>query len=278
MADEATLRDKTILITGGTGSLGQEVAKAVLAHNPASVRILSRNEYYQFEMKRKFNCDKLRFLIGDIRDRDRMYRASNNCDIIIHTAALKHVSFCEYNPIEAVKTNILGAVNIIDAAIDNGVGKVLAISSDKAVRPINLYGSTKLVMEKLFIDANVYGGKFSCVRFGNFIGSKGSLVDILQSQPDTIEVPDENMTRYWITLGEAALFTIKSLLMMNGGEIFIPKMTEESVTQVISRVSPNSKVKVTGVRMPEKICEDLLSPYEQTVAEEREDCWILSQR
>lgn len=275
MADKTSLRDKIILITGGTGSLGQELTRLILTHNPRSIRILSRNEYYQFEMKQHFNNKIIRFLIGDVRDRDRIYRATQGCDAVIHTAALKHVSFCEYNPIEAVKTNILGSINVIEAALDNHIEKVIAISSDKATSPINLYGATKSVMEKLFIDANVYGGKFSCIRFGNFIGSKGSLIDTLRDQPEKLEVPHKEMARYWISLEDAAQFTLKSLDDMTGGEIFIPKMPMEYVTDVIADKSPNTKIRITDLKVPEKIYEDLLTEYESGKTEEKEDCWVL---
>ena len=201
------LNDKTILITGGTGSFGKKFTQMVLEkYNPKKLIIFSRDELKQHEMRVSgFNDDRLRYFIGDVRDKERLYRAMRDVDIVVHAAALKQVPACEYNPLEAIKTNINGAANIIDAAIDVGVEKVLALSTDKAVNPINLYGATKLVAEKLFVQANSYSGRggtrFSCVRYGNVIGSRGSVIPLFKKQRESgrITLTDERMTRFWIT-------------------------------------------------------------------------------
>ena len=195
------LDDKTILVTGGTGSFGQKFVEMVLLnHNPKAIRIFSRGEFLQWEMQKKFNDERLRFFIGDVRDKDRLSRAMNGVDIVIHAAALKHVPIAEFNPIEAIRTNVDGTANVVDAAIDNNVEKVLLISSDKAVNPVNLYGATKLCAEKLFIQANAYVGdrktRFSCVRYVNVLGTRGSIVPLFleQKKSGTVTVTDEKMT------------------------------------------------------------------------------------
>ena len=200
-------------------------------HDPESIRIFSRGEKLQLDMQNKFKDDRLRFFIGDVRDKDRLQRAMTDADIVVHAAALKQVPACEYNPIEAVRTNVDGAINVIDAAIDSGVDKVMAISTDKAVHPVNLYGATKMVAEKLFIQGNSYTGfnktRFSCVRYGNVIGSRGSVIPLFLEQKKTGEVTitDENMTRFWIRLDEGVKFVIDSIGKMHGGEVFIPKIS-----------------------------------------------------
>ena len=261
------------LITGGTGSLGQAVTRHILDKEPdCSIRIYSRNEYFQVEMERTFNDKRLRFLIGDVRDKDRLSRACNGIDNVIHCAALKHVPVCEYNPIEAVKTNINGTVNIIDACIDNNVKKCLAISTDKAVNPINLYGGTKLVAEKLLTYGNIYGNTmFSCVRFGNFIGSSGSVIPLFlkQKSEGKITITDENMIRYWIGFNEAVQFIYKFVEVMEGKEIFIPKMERMSVKEWIDIIAPEAEQVVTGIRDGEKL-EELM--YSQEEEKELIDC------
>ena len=213
------LEDKVILLTGGSGSFGQKFTEIALReHNPRAIRIFSRGELLQQEMRRRFNNDpRLRFFIGDIRDRERVYRAMTGVDIVVHAAALKQVPTCEYNPIEAVRTNIDGAINVVDAAIDSGVERAMAISSDKAVHPVNLYGTTKLVMERLFVQANVYAGerkaRFGCVRYGNVIGSRGSVIPLFleQRKSGEITITDERMTRFWITLEQGVRFAINCI-------------------------------------------------------------------
>lgn len=264
------LKGKVILITGGTGSFGHKFVEVVLRdHNPTVVRIFSRGELLQQEMRQKFNNDeRLRFFIGDVRDRDRVYRAMNGVDIVVHAAALKQVPTCEYNPIEAVRTNIDGAVNVVDAAIDNGVEKAIAISSDKAVQPVNLYGATKLVMERLFVQANVYTGRqkarFSCVRYGNVVGSRGSVVPLFleQRKNNEITITDERMTRFWITLEQGVRFVIDHIERMYGGEIFIPKIPSMKVTDLAEAIAPEAKRKITGIRPGEKINEILITEEE----------------
>jgi len=263
------VRDKVVLITGGTGSLGEPVTRLLVGD--CVVRVLTNNEYELAEMESHFNNSNIRFLMGDIRDSDRIHRAMNGVDIVIHTAALKHVPICEYNPIEAVKTNVIGSINVIDAAIDNGVDRVIAISSDKAVHPINIYGATKLTMEKLFIQANVYGNtKFSCIRFGNFQGSRGSVLPLWYEQlerNEPITVTEQDMTRYWITLDKASEFVVRCISEMNGGEIFIPKMPEEDLMELAKVMAGEQGFRFIGKRPGEKLHEMLFAE-----GEEPEDC------
>lgn len=278
-----TLENKVILVTGGTGSFGQKFTEIVLRdYNPRVIRVLSRGELLQFEMQRKFNDHpKLRFFIGDVRDRERLYRAMNDVDIVVHAAALKQVPTAEYNPIEAVRTNIGGATNVIDAAIDNGVEKAIAISTDKAVHPVNLYGATKLVMERLFTQANVYTGRraarFSCVRYGNVVGSRGSVVPIFLQQGKTgkITITDEGMTRFWITLEQGVHFVISCLDRMQGGEIFIPKIPSMKVTDLADVIAPQAKKEIIGIRPGEKVNEVLLTQEEARHAREFDNYFVI---
>jgi UDP-N-acetylglucosamine 4,6-dehydratase (inverting) len=278
--------NKVILVTGGTGSFGKKFTQILLKeHNPKAIRIFSRGELKQQKMQEQFqefpNSEKLRFFIGDVRDRDRLYRAMNGVDIVVHAAALKQVPTCEYNPIEAVKTNINGAANVIDAAIDNNVEKVIALSTDKAVHPVNLYGATKLVAEKLFIQGNSYAGgrktKFSCVRYGNVVGSRGSVIPIFKRQKNdgTITITDEKMTRFWITQEQAVHFIIDCLDKMKGGEIFIPKIPSMKVVDLAEVIAPKSEKKVTGIRPGEKLNEILLTEEEARNAKEFENYFII---
>jgi len=261
------MENKVVLITGGTGSFGEALTNELLKLNPQVIRVLSNDEDAMVSMQRKYENKNLRFLVGDVRDKARLYRAMNGVDIVIHSAALKHVPICDFNPFEAVKTNILGSMNVVDAAIDNMVCKVLAISSDKAVHPINLYGSTKLTMEKLFIQADVYGKtKFSCVRFGNFQESRGSLMPLIRQQLEAgeiITITDKEMARFWITLEDAARFTVACLNRMEGKEIFIPKMPEKQIAEIIEALAPNAPYKIIGKRQGEKLHELLWSEGEE---------------
>lgn len=267
---------KVILLTGGTGSFGQKFTELALKElNPKVIRIFSRGELLQQEMRQRFNDDpRLRFFIGDVRDRDRVHRAMNGVDVVVHAAALKQVPTCEYNPIEAVRTNIEGAINIIDAAIDSSVQKVIAISSDKAVHPINLYGATKLVMERLFVQANVYTGgrksRFSCVRYGNVVGSRGSVIPLFlqQRRNGKITITDERMTRFWITLEQGVRFVIDCISRMHGGEVFIPKIPSMKVMDLADIVAPKAKREVIGIRPGEKVNEILLTEEESRHAQE----------
>ena len=278
--------NKVILVTGGTGSFGKKFTEIVLKeYNPKVIRIYSRDELKQQQMRVQFqefyNDEKLRFFIGDVRDKNRLYRAMNGVDIVVHAAALKQVPACEYNPIEAVKTNISGAANIIDAAIDNNVEKVMALSTDKAVHPVNLYGATKLVAEKLFIQGNAYAGerriKFSCVRYGNVVGSRGSVIPVFQEQKKngTITITDKRMTRFWITQEQAVHFIIECIERMKGAEIFVPKIPSMKIIDLAKAVAPQSKIKITGIRPGEKINEILLTEEEVRYAKEFKNYFVI---
>lgn len=277
------LQNKIILITGGTGSFGQKFTEIVLSeHNPKAVRIYDNRELAEVEMERRFNDSRLRFFIGDVRDRNRLYRAIRGVDVVVHAAALKHVPVCEYNPIEAIKTNIEGAINVIDAAIDNSVEKVMAISTDKAVYPVNLYGATKMVAEKLFIQGNSYvgGGKktiLSCSRYGNVLGSSGSVVPLFYEQKKNgeITITDEKMTRFLITLKQGVRFVIKCIEIMKGGEIFIPKIPSTKVTDLAEVIAPGIKRRTTGIRVGEKIHEILLTEEEARHGKEFDDYFVV---
>jgi len=279
---EYDITDKTILITGGTGSFGKKCIEVLLGKwSPKKLIIFSRDELKQHEMHQQSDDPRLRFFIGDVRDRDRLYRAMNGVDIVIHAAALKQVPACEYNPFEAVKTNILGAVNVIDAAIDNGVSKVLALSTDKAVNPVNLYGATKMCAEKLFVQGNAYSGaggtQFSCARYGNVIASRGSVIPIFQQQRETgvITVTDKRMGRFWITLEKGVDFVLGNIARMHGGEIFVPKIPSMNIMDLVEAIAPECKVEFTGIRGGEKIHEFLLSSDESRQALEFPDMFVI---
>lgn len=277
------MHNKVILVTGGTGSFGQKFTEIALEeHNPKAIRIFSRGELLQQNMRQKFNNDpRLRFFIGDVRDRQRVYRAMNGVDVVIHAAALKQVPTCEYNPIEAVRTNVDGAINVIDAAIDNGVERAVAISSDKAVHPVNLYGATKLVMERVFAQANVYTGgrkiKFSCVRYGNVIGSRGSVIPLFveQRKDGVITITDDKMTRFWITLEQGVRFVIDCISRMHGGEIFIPKIPSMKITDLADVAAPKAERQIIGIRPGEKVNEILLTEEESRHALEFHNYFVI---
>lgn len=273
------LDDKTILITGGTGSFGKCFTKYILDnYNPKKIIIYSRDEYKQFIMQNEFKeySDKLRFFIGDVRDKDRLYRAFKGVDYVIHAAALKQVPACEYNPNEAIKTNIHGAMNIIDAALDTGVRKVVALSTDKAVNPVNLYGGTKLVSDKLFIAANAYSGlndiNFSIVRYGNVAGSRGSIIPffnkLIQQGCKDLPITDYRMTRFWISLEEGVKLVIKALEEATGGETFISKIPSFKITDLAKAMLPDCNMPEVGIRPGEKLheimvtTEDSMTTYE----------------
>jgi len=272
MVDKVILEDKVVLITGGTGSFGQKFTKKILIeYKPQKVIVYSRDEYKQYLMHRKLEEyeEQMRFFLGDIRDKSRLCRAFEGVDYVVHAAALKQVPALEYNPTEAVNTNVMGADNIVDAAIDAGVKKVIALSTDKAVNPINLYGATKLVAEKIFVAANAYAGgrvKFSVVRYGNVVGSRGSVIPLFLSlkEKGVREVPitDPRMTRFWITLEEGAELVIKALEEAEGGEIFVPKIPSMKVTDLAIAIDPNFKFKTIGIRPSEKVHETLVSEDE----------------
>ena len=267
--------DKVILVTGGTGSFGKKFAEILTTeYNPKNLRIFSRGELLQMEMQNAFRDNRIRFLIGDVRDKNRLSRAMNGVDIVIHAAALKQVPTCEYNPIEAVKTNIDGSMNVIEAAIDNSVEKIMAISTDKAVHPVNLYGATKMVAEKLFVQANTYTGtrktKFSVVRYGNVVGSRGSVIPLFREQAKTgqITITDKRMTRFWLTLDQGVRFVIQSLEFMQGGETFVPKIPSMKITDLATVTSPGVKTTEIGIRPGEKLHEVLLTEDESRHAKE----------
>ncbi|WP_444550124.1 UDP-N-acetylglucosamine 4,6-dehydratase (inverting) [Candidatus Magnetomonas plexicatena] len=264
---------KTILVTGGTGSFGKELAKFILKkYKVKKLIIFSRDEFKQYEMSAQFKTPQypIRYFIGDIRDRERLYRAFNGVDYVIHAAAMKHVLAAEYNPLEVVKTNIIGAENIVDAAIDNGVKKVIALSTDKAVSPLNLYGATKLAMEKIFVAAGAYVGgkdtKFSIVRYGNVVGSRGSVVPLfhklIRSGIKELPITDERMTRFWITMEESVELVLEALDESVGGEVFVPKIPSMKITDLAKAVCGDCKFKFSGVRPGEKIHETLISEDE----------------
>ena len=267
------LNDKTILITGGTGSFGKKFLEMIFErYNPKKVIIYSRDEFKQSVMKTEYadkvDMSKVRFFIGDIRDRERLYRAFAGVDYVIHAAAMKQVPTCEYNPFEAIKTNIHGAQNVIDAALDCGVKKVVALSTDKAVNPINLYGGTKLVSDKLFIAANAYRGTnyqtiFSVVRYGNVAGSRGSVIPIWQNIIDkggnTLGVTDMRMTRFWITLEQGVELVFKALAESKGGETYISKIPSFHIGDLAKAMLPNCKINEFGIREGEKLHEIMVT-------------------
>ena len=258
-------KDKTILVTGGTGSFGKNFVGRVLETEVKKVIVFSRDELKQYEMAQEFTDPRIRFFIGDVRDKDRLFRAFDGVDIVVHAAALKHVGVCEYNPFEAIKTNILGAQNIIETAIDRGVEKVIALSTDKAANPVNLYGATKLASDKLFVAANSYSGskktRFAVVRYGNVVGSRGSVVPFFNKVKETGRIPitDERMTRFWITLDQGVQFVIDNLARMKGGEIFIPKIPSMKVTDLATAIAPDCKMEIVGIRPGEKLHETMIT-------------------
>lgn len=264
------LNNKSILITGGTGSFGKAFTKYVLEnYDPRKIIIYSRDEFKQFNMQNEFreHASKMRFFIGDVRDRDRLRRAFEGVDYVIHAAALKQVPACEYNPAEAIKTNIHGAQNVIDAALDMGVKKVVALSTDKAVNPVNLYGGTKLVSDKLFIAANAYAGTkdicFAIVRYGNVAGSRGSVIplfqEIVEKGGTELPITDFRMTRFWISLREGVELVIKALEEARGGETFISKIPSFKVTDLAEALLPGCKMKEVGIRAGEKLHEVMVT-------------------
>jgi len=273
-----------ILITGGTGSFGKRFVEIVLKkHKPNRVIIYSRDELKQYEMAQKFNQSCMRYFIGDVRDKQRLQKAMNGVDFVVHAAALKHVPIAEYNPMECIKTNINGAQNVIDASIECGIKKVIALSTDKAANPINLYGATKLASDKLFVAANNITGNqnilFSVVRYGNVLGSRGSVVPffkkLLNEGAKEIPITDEHMTRFWITLTQAVEFVLKNFQRMQGGEIFIPKIPSMKITDMAKALAPNLPQKVIGIRPGEKLHEIMIPKDDSRLALEFDDHYVL---
>jgi len=275
--------NSSILITGGTGSFGNACTKYLLTHyTPAKVIIFSRDEFKQYEMSKRFSPDKypaIRYFIGDVRDKERLYRAFSGVDYVIHAAAIKHVPAAEYNPLEAIKTNITGASNIIDAAIDLNVKKVIALSTDKAVSPINLYGATKLCSDKLFAAANAYSSatRFSIVRYGNVLGSRGSVIPFFLQQRSTgvLPVTDPRMTRFWITLEGGVRFVLDSFHRMQGGETFIPKLPSMNIMDLARAIGPDCRIDLVGIRPGEKIHELMIPRDEGRNTREFEDHYVI---
>lgn len=263
------IKGNVILVTGGTGSFGRIFISEILArHDPAAVRIYSRDELKQYELTAALDDSRVRPLIGDVRDRERLTHAMREVDVVVHTAALKQVPICEYNPFEAIQTNVVGAENVVAAALANEVPKTLALSSDKAVNPVNLYGATKLCAEKIFSQGNVYAGglksRFASVRYGNVVGSRGSVIPLFKRQAEDGEltITDEDMTRFWITLQQAVAFVIACLGRMEGGEVFVPKIPSMRVTDLADAIAPDARRRMIGVRPGEKINEVLVTPDE----------------
>ncbi len=266
------LNGKNILITGGTGSFGKKFVQIVLKRfNPAKLIIYSRDELKQYEMSQVFNDKRMRYFIGDVRDLARLDSAMSGVDICIHAAALKHVPIAEYNPTECIKTNINGASNVIEASLNNGVSHIIALSTDKAANPINLYGATKLCSDKLFVSANNIKGakkcKFSVVRYGNVIGSRGSVIpffkNLIQNGAKEIPITDERMSRFFITLEQGVNFVIENLARMHGGEIFVPKIPSMKMIDLAKALAPNLEIKIIGIRPGEKLHEVMI-PYDDS--------------
>jgi len=272
MASNDIFKGKTVLVTGGTGSFGQRFVRKLLdTGSIKKVIVFSRDEFKQHQMQQAIPDPqrKLRFFLGDVRDLPRLNRALSGVDYVVHAAALKQVPALEYNPLEAIKTNVFGTQNVIEASLDNGIKKAVFVSTDKAVSPINLYGATKLCAEKLFVAANAYrkntnATSFSLVRYGNVVGSRGSIVDILRAQRDkgAVILTDNRMTRFWITVDQGVQLVIDALGLMRGGEIFVPKLSAAKVADLISAFAPKATVRVVGIRPGEKLHETLLTEDE----------------
>ena len=280
------LNNKSILITGGTGSFGKKFTERILAeYKPKKIIIYSRDEYKQYLMQKQFSKynDILRFFIGDVRDKERLYRAFDGVDVVIHAAALKHVTAAEYNPIEAIKTNIHGAMNIIDAAIDRKVEKIVALSTDKAVNPINLYGATKLVSDKLFVSSNCYVGNkpttFSVVRYGNVTGSRGSVVPFFKTLIDKGEnilpITDFRMTRFWITLDQGVDLVFKAIDEAKGGEIYVSKIPSYKITDLALAMKNGAELKEIGIREGEKLHEVMITEEDSRFTYDYGDHYII---
>ncbi len=277
-------KDKVVLVTGGTGSFGKKFVEVLLgkAAAPKKIIVFSRDELKQHEMRAGgFDQSNLRYFIGDVRDEARLYRAMTGVDIVIHAAALKQVPSCEYNPHEAVLTNVMGARNVIEASINAGVKKVLAISTDKAVSPANLYGATKLVAEKLFVHGNAYSGgkepRFSCVRYGNVVGSRGSVIPLFLEQRKTgvLTVTDPRMTRFWITLTQGVAFVLRCVEVMHGGEVFVPKLRAMNMVDLAHVLAPECRVDTIGIRPGEKLHEALISEEEASRTVEIDGMYVV---
>jgi len=274
---------ESILVTGATGSFGKKFVEIMLRdYQPQRLVVFSRDELKQHEMRTSgFDHPSLRYFIGDVRDVERLKRALSGVTVVVHAAALKQVPACEYNPFEAIQTNIMGGRNVIDAAIDQGVRRILALSTDKAVNPINLYGATKLCAEKVFVQANAYAGakntRFSCARYGNVVGSHGSVIPIFleQRRHGKITITDPRMTRFWLTLEQGVKFVIRCLEQMHGGEIFVPKIPSMRLLDLAETIAPGCQVETIGIRPGEKLHEVLVSEDESRHTLETEDMYVI---
>jgi UDP-N-acetylglucosamine 4,6-dehydratase/5-epimerase len=275
--------DQVVLVTGGTGSFGRKFVEIMLREfRPQKLIVFSRDELKQHEMRSQgYERENLRFFIGDVRDRERLLRAMHGVDVVVHAAALKQVPACEYNPMEAVKTNIFGTSNVVEAALDAGVRKVLALSTDKAVNPVNLYGATKLAAEKLTVQSNNYASgtstRYSCVRYGNVVGSRGSVVPVFlqQRRSGKLTITDERMTRFWLSLEEGVRFVIGCLETMHGGEVFVPKIPSMKVVDLAKAIAPKARLEFVGIRPGEKLHEVLVSEDEARSTVERERMYVV---
>jgi UDP-N-acetylglucosamine 4,6-dehydratase/5-epimerase len=277
------LRGKVVLVTGGTGSFGSRfVARLLAEHEPKAVRVFSRDELKQSEMQRVHADEgRLRYLVGDVRDLSRLIRASRGVDVIVHAAAMKQVPACEYNPFEAVQTNILGAENVVSAAIENDVPLTMALSTDKAVNPVNLYGATKLCQEKIVVQGNAYAAdsvaRFACVRYGNVVGSRGSVIPLFKAQAETgvLTITDPQMTRFWITLDQAVDFVLDCMTRMGGGEVFVPKIPSMRVMDIAEALAPDAERRVIGIRPGEKLHEVLVTEDESRHCIETDNSYVI---
>ena len=275
--------EQVVLVTGGTGSFGKKFVEIMLReYHPKRLVIFSRDELKQHDMRASgFDHPSLRYFIGDVRDPGRLQRALAGVNVVVHAAALKQVPACEYNPFEAIQTNIMGGRNVIDAAIDQGVQRILALSTDKAVNPINLYGATKLCAEMMFVQANAYAGaqetRFSCARYGNVVGSRGSVIPVFQEQRKRgrITITDPRMTRFWLTLEHGVRFVIRAVEQMHGGEIFVPKIPSMRLVDLAAAVAPGCAIETIGIRPGEKLHEVLLSEDEARNAVELDEMYIV---
>ena len=286
-SSKVDLDGKSILITGGTGSFGKNMVKQLLAnHNPRRISVFARGEYNHFLLQNslsKEEQEKVRFFVGDVRDLDRLVMAMRNIDIVIHAAAQKQVPLAEYNPFECIRTNVIGAENVVQSSIRAGVSKVIALSTDKAVNPINLYGASKLASDKIFVAANSLasgtGTRFSVVRYGNVLGSRGSVVPffrgLLKEGATELPVTDDRMTRFWITLDEAVAFTISCIDMMRGGEIFVPKIPSMLITDLTTALAPDVPIKIVGIRPGEKLHELMITEHNAPTTFDHGDRYVI---
>lgn len=276
-------KKQVVLVTGGTGSFGKQFIRLLLDEvKPAKVIVFSRDELKQHEMRAAgYDQPNLRYFIGDVRDQGRLKRAMDGVDVVVHAAALKQVPACEYNPMEAIKTNILGTANVVEAALEAEVGRVLALSTDKAVNPVNLYGATKLAAEKLTVQSNAYSGdrptRFSCVRYGNVVGSRGSVVPVFlrQRENGALTITDERMTRFWLSLDQGVRFVLRCIEQMQGGEVFVPKLPSTTIVDLAKAVAPDAKLDVVGIRPGEKLHEVLISEDEARTTLELDDMYVI---